>query len=259
MARKILIVEDEKHFHDLYKEMLECKGYDIICAYDGDEAMEKVEQKKPDLIIMDIKLDLVKGDTFFQYLKGIPEYANLPVIIVSAFPQRDYKSLEDIDPKVVYIEKFKLTKEILLEEIEKKLKNKISKVLEWEDKFSVGISMIDDEHKKIIGLLNKAICVKEQNGNPEELREVLREITNYVLTHFKTEESYMKEFNYPEYKDHKEEHRNFSNETITYKDNVIKGDYQIANEIIEYLKWWLVNHIQVTDKKYTDCFKRNGL
>jgi len=202
---------------------------------------------------------LVKGDTFFQYLKGIPEYANLPVIIVSAFPQRDYKSLEDIDPKVVYIEKFKLTKEILLEEVEKKLKNKISEVLEWEDKFSVDISMIDEEHKKIIGLLNKAICVKEQNGNPEELREVLREITNYVLTHFKTEESYMKEFNYPEYKDHKEEHRIFSNETTAYKDKVIKGDYQIANEIIEYLKWWLVNHIQVTDKKYTDCFKRNGL
>ena len=47
------------------------------------------------------------------------------------------------------------------------------------------------------------------NDNPEELREVLREMTNYTLTHFETEEAYMKELNYPEYQDHKEEHRGF--------------------------------------------------
>jgi hemerythrin len=132
-------------------------------------------------------------------------------------------------------------------------------MLEWNDKFSVGISIIDEEHKKIIGILNKAIFAKEHNANPEELREVLREMTNYALKHFKREETYMKEFNYPEYQDHKEEHRTFFTETIAYHDKVVKGDCQIANEIIEYLKWWLVNHIQVTDKKYVVCFNENGL
>ncbi len=132
-------------------------------------------------------------------------------------------------------------------------------MIEWEDKFSVGISMIDEEHKKLIGILNKAIFAKGHNDNPEELREVLREMNNYTITHFTTEEAYMKAFNYPEYQDHKEEHRVFSTEIIAYTYKVIKGDYQFANEIIEYLKWWLVNHIQVTDKKYIDCFKENGL
>jgi hemerythrin len=119
--------------------------------------------------------------------------------------------------------------------------------------------MIDEEHKKLFGILNKVIVAKEHNGNPEELWEVLSEMTNYALTHFRTEETYMKEFNYPEYQAHKEEHRDFSTETIAYHDKVINGDSQIANEIIEYLKWWLVNHIQETDKKYIDCFKKNGL
>ena len=73
MAKKILIIEDEQNFHDLYKAMFEGKGYDIISAYDGDEAMENMEQEKPDLVITDIQLDLVTGDTFFLYLKGIPE------------------------------------------------------------------------------------------------------------------------------------------------------------------------------------------
>ncbi len=132
-------------------------------------------------------------------------------------------------------------------------------MIKWDDKYSVGISMIDEGHKKFIGILNNAIFAKEHNDNSEELREVLREMTKYALTHFKTEETYMKEFNYPEYQDHKEEHRDFSAETIAYHERVTKGDYQIAKEIIEYLKWWLVNHIQVTDKKYVVCFKENGL
>ena len=132
-------------------------------------------------------------------------------------------------------------------------------MIKWEDKYSVGISMIDEEHKKLFGILNKAILAKGHNDDPEELREVLRKMINYAIAHFKTEETYMKEFDYPEYQDHKEEHRHFSTEIISYHDKVIKGDSQIANEIVEYLKWWLVNHIQVTDKKYIDCFKGNGV
>ena len=102
-------------------------------------------------------------------------------------------------------------------------------MIEWEDKFSVGISMIDEEHKKLIGLLNKAIFVKEHNDNPEEIREVLREMIKCFHTHFATEETYMKKFNYPDYQGHKEEHRDFTIETIAYQDKVIKGNSQIAN------------------------------
>ena len=132
-------------------------------------------------------------------------------------------------------------------------------MIKWDNKYSVNVSMIDEEHKEFIGIINKAILAKEHNDNPEEIREVLREMTNYALTHFKTEESYMKVFNYPECQDHKEEHRDFYIETIVYLDKLVKGDYQIVNEIPEYLKWWLINHIQGTDKKFVDCCKEKGL
>ena len=49
-------------------------------------------------------------------------------------------------------------------------------MIEWEDKFSMDISMIDEEHKKFIGILNKAIFAKEHNDNPEEIKEVLSEM-----------------------------------------------------------------------------------
>jgi len=137
------------------------------------------------------------------------------------------------------------------------------KYIKWNNKYSVGISSLDSENKEFIDIINKTIYAKEHSDNTEELTEglkdVLEEMTNYALEHFKTEEACMREFNYPEYKDHNEEHYNFITKTIAYFDRVVNGDYHISNELLEYLKQWLVNHIQVTDRQYIDCFKKNGL
>ncbi len=132
-------------------------------------------------------------------------------------------------------------------------------MFEWNDKYSVNISMIDEEHKELIRIMNEAIVAKQHRSNLEEISKLLKELTMYALKHFSTEETYMVEFNYPEFQKHKKEHHDFSNKMVAYCNKVIEGEYQIASEIIEYLKQWLANHIQVTDKKYMACFKKNGL
>ena len=80
MGKTIMIVEDEQAFHDLYTMMLEDTDYEIVRAYDGDEALAKLEEKKPDLIILDILLDLVTGDTFFLYI-NVPKFNSLPGVV----------------------------------------------------------------------------------------------------------------------------------------------------------------------------------
>ncbi len=131
--------------------------------------------------------------------------------------------------------------------------------IKWNNKYCVGISIIDEEHKNLFGFLNKAIDAKEHSDNKEELKKVLEEMTKYALEHFETEEAYMIEFDYPECRYHSEEHYNFFTKTIAYFDRVVNGDDHISNELIEYLKRWLVNHIQVSDRQYIDCFKKYGL
>jgi chemosensory pili system protein ChpA (sensor histidine kinase/response regulator) len=121
MAKKIMIVEDEKDFQDMYTAFFEDKDYEIVFEYDGNEALEKLAQIKPDLIITDIQMSVVTGDTFFLYLKDMPEYAGIPVIVISSCSQRDYKNLKEIDPNLVYIEKQYLDKKKLLDEVDKKL------------------------------------------------------------------------------------------------------------------------------------------
>ena len=108
-----MIVEDDASFHNLYDEVLSDTDYKIIHAYDGDEALMKLEEKRPDLIILDIILDMMTGDTFFLYLKGMSGYEDIPVIIASSCPKNDYKNLRDIDPSLMYIDKTGIGEELI--------------------------------------------------------------------------------------------------------------------------------------------------
>ncbi len=121
MCKTIMIVEDEQNFHTIYETILEDTDYRIIHACNVGEALSKLEEEKPDLIILDIVLNTMTGDTLFLHLKSVSEYADIPVVIISASSEKYHKTLRIIDPKLVYIEKSCLTKERLLTEVEKKL------------------------------------------------------------------------------------------------------------------------------------------
>ncbi len=134
-------------------------------------------------------------------------------------------------------------------------------MLEWDDeKYSVGVAEIDNEHKKFMATIKKAILVDQNSNHPEEdVLEVLNEMKEYADTHFATEESYMVKFNYPDYESHRKMHQDFIIETTTFFDKINNGDRDLISEILEHLKGWLVDHIQETDIKYASCFKEHGL
>jgi CheY-like chemotaxis protein len=83
--------------------------------------MEKMDETTPDLIILDMLMDMITGDTFFMYLRNIPEYASIPVIIISSAPERLYNHLRITDPNLTFIEKSLLDEEKLIGEIDKKI------------------------------------------------------------------------------------------------------------------------------------------
>ncbi|MCF6154849.1 MAG: response regulator [Candidatus Brocadia sp.] len=120
MGKKILIIEDEDEFFFFYTMMLEGTDYIVLRAIDGKDALEKIHENKPDLIILDLLLDQITGDTFLKQLKSNPLYANIPVIIASSFSPRSYKTIFEIDSGLVFLEK-PFTKERLLAEIKARL------------------------------------------------------------------------------------------------------------------------------------------
>ncbi len=132
-------------------------------------------------------------------------------------------------------------------------------MIEWDNKYSVGVKKIDDEHKKLIGIINKAADTVKFNNKSKMVLSILDEMINYSGYHFLTEETYMINFDYPEYMFHRNEHIGFTDKTIDFQNRVVSGDSQVATEALEFLKQWLVNHIQETDRKYIDWFNMNGL
>lgn len=81
MNHKILVVDDEKPIADILKFNLEKEGYKVICAYDGDEAVELVQQENPDLILLDIMLPNKDGN---EVCREVRKTHNMPIIMLTA-------------------------------------------------------------------------------------------------------------------------------------------------------------------------------
>lgn len=105
MSKTILIVEDDVELQELYAAMLEGVDCQLIHAYDGDEALAKVEENCPDLIVLDILLDEVMGDAFFIQIKQQSMYADIPIIIASVLPSESCGKLLSMDPRTQYLQK----------------------------------------------------------------------------------------------------------------------------------------------------------
>ena len=87
MPRKILTVDDEKHIVRLIQVNLERHGYEVVTAYDGREALEKVDQERPDLVILDVMMPYMDGFEVLQNLKRNPGTRDIPVIMLTAKAQ----------------------------------------------------------------------------------------------------------------------------------------------------------------------------
>jgi DNA-binding response OmpR family regulator len=84
MAAKILVADDATSIVTLVKATLEAKGYAVVAAYDGREALRMVEIHKPDLVILDIMMPKVDGLEVRKKLLDDPKTKDLPVIHLSA-------------------------------------------------------------------------------------------------------------------------------------------------------------------------------
>jgi CheY-like chemotaxis protein len=95
MAKKVLIVEDYEDTREFMKILLESYGYKVIEASDGIEAIDRVKQYHPDLILMDISLPVVDGLTATRAIRSFDVNSRVPIIAITAFGKNYYnKAIE---------------------------------------------------------------------------------------------------------------------------------------------------------------------
>jgi len=87
VPRKILAVDDEKHIVRLVQVNLERQGYEVVTANDGKEALQKVDDERPDLVVLDVMMPYMDGFEVLQNLRRNPSTRDIPVIMLTAKAQ----------------------------------------------------------------------------------------------------------------------------------------------------------------------------
>ena len=129
----------------------------------------------------------------------------------------------------------------------------------WNERFSVGVRKIDEQHKELIKMINRLIETKDTKVDSETISDILTEMTKYADYHFRAEEQYMIEYDYPDYSPHKEQHIEFKKKAVAFCMDTMAYKETIPTEILSFLKNWLINHILKSDMKYKSFFNEKGL
>jgi len=132
-------------------------------------------------------------------------------------------------------------------------------LIQWSDDLSVGVREIDAQHKKLIGHINTLHDAMREQKVSDVFGTVLADLAAYSLYHFKTEEEYMKKFGYPGYFTHKKEHDTFVAKVTGVRKDLSENGIKRPMETMIFLRNWLTNHIQKSDKQYTTHFNGKGL
>jgi len=91
--KKILVVEDEAELTGAIQIRLEQAGYEVLIAYDGQQALEKARGENPDLIVLDLMLPKIDGYKVCRMLKFDEKYKKIPIVMLTARAQEKDESL----------------------------------------------------------------------------------------------------------------------------------------------------------------------
>lgn len=132
-------------------------------------------------------------------------------------------------------------------------------LIDWNDNLSVNITEVDSEHKKLIGMINELHSAMGSGKGKDILGKVLTGLVEYTKTHFSYEENLMQKHNYPGYLSHKGLHDALVKKVLDLQKNFQEGKSLVTVEVMNFLKDWLTNHIQNTDKKYAPFLTSKGV
>lgn len=129
----------------------------------------------------------------------------------------------------------------------------------WSDKFSVNIKEIDEQHKKLVSLVNDLHIAMQTGKGKELLGKILQNLIDYTAKHFAHEEHLMKKHGFAEYLKHKAEHEKLVSQVLDFQKKFQAGSAVLTLEIMSFLKDWVSKHIVETDKKFGPFLNSKGI
>jgi len=136
----------------------------------------------------------------------------------------------------------------------------MSKILiNWTDAYSIGYSEIDDQHKKLVEMINVLYDAFSQGAVDNVIEDILDGMIKYTDYHFKTEEKYFEKHSYSDAPAHIKQHEEFVLRVTDFFQEYKKGSETLTYDIMQFLRDWLLNHIKDSDKKYCAEFRKKSI
>lgn len=124
--------------------------------------------------------------------------------------------------------------------------------IDWGAHLELGIQEVDEEHQKLVAVVNKLYDgLFEANGR-EIIVESLNDLVDFVEVHFVEEERIFQEYDYPGAKEHIKLHKVLANKVFYYQDSVQAGKEILSIDLLDDLTKWLTDHIQIHDRDYAN-------
>ena len=130
-------------------------------------------------------------------------------------------------------------------------------VFVWNEKFSVGMETVDDQHKHFLALLNNLDDEIQRNNGDEIVEMAINRLFNYAMFHFRAEENILFTCGYPEFERQRREHSFFVSQVKEMEESNQGSRVHLAS-IVSFLKDWFMYHIMIEDKKFAAFIRNSG-
>lgn len=132
-------------------------------------------------------------------------------------------------------------------------------LVNWTSEFSVDIPIFDEQHRKIVDMLNELHASIVQGRGADTARRDLARLASFAVQHFRHEEQLMQRYGYAELPLHRAEHAAMARHIAEFQGRLSRGEVAITVALLNYLRDWLVRHFLEMDRKYAEFFSEQGL
>jgi len=131
----------------------------------------------------------------------------------------------------------------------------------WKEKWKTGIKKIDEQHNHFVEIINKTAELIRKKQDGPRLSAILVDLTEFARVHFSTEEKYFDETNYPETEEHKKKHSELLEKVLLFDKQFEKRkeDFKFMKEFLDFLKFWLEDHLVQVDHRYVKWLTEHGI
>ncbi len=132
-------------------------------------------------------------------------------------------------------------------------------VFEWTQRMTVGVARFDDEHRTLIAVGNRLVEALQANRDRQDIAVVVDELVADTLSHCANEEAALQQTAYPYFDRHREEHQALNRQVLEIQRKYQAGSGPVLSlDVMNFLKFWLANHIQATDTLYGPYLNGEG-